>query len=126
MKKRDVFVQDPCAQELLNNGVAEVKDTGTAEELQILRYELSTFVCDGQYEAGLRRILESYTGRPARPPGVIELLSIDYRLHGETAFPASMEDVDCAVRWLRSNAERYNVDPDRMVARKQEGVIPTK
>jgi hypothetical protein len=60
MKNRDIYVHDPCTHELLNNGVAEVKDTGTAEELKTLHYELSTFVCDGQYEKGLLRMLESY------------------------------------------------------------------
>lgn len=60
MKNRDIYVHDPSTHELLNNGVAEVKDTGSAEELTTLHYELSTFVCDGQYEKGMLRILESY------------------------------------------------------------------
>jgi acetyl esterase/lipase len=43
-------------------------------------------------------------------------LSVGYRLHGEAPFPASLEDVDCAVRWLRAHAAQYNVDPDRIGA----------
>jgi acetyl esterase/lipase len=43
-------------------------------------------------------------------------LSVGYRLHGEAPFPASVEDVDCAVRWLRAHASRYNVDPNRIGA----------
>ena len=43
-------------------------------------------------------------------------LSIDYRLHGDSPFPASMEDVDCAVRWLRAHASEYDVDPERIGA----------
>ena len=39
------------------------------------------------------------------------LVSIDYRL---TRFPAQVEDSKCAVRWLRANAEKYDVDPDRI------------
>ncbi len=31
-------------------------------------------------------------------------------------FPAQIEDVKCAIRWLRANAEKYHVDPDRMGA----------
>ncbi|GAB4217557.1 MAG: BREX system P-loop protein BrxC [Synechococcales cyanobacterium] len=60
MKNREIYVKDPGQRELLNNGVAEVKDTGTPEELRTLRYELETFVCDGQYAKGLQRILETY------------------------------------------------------------------
>ena len=31
-------------------------------------------------------------------------------------WPAQIEDAKCAVRWLRANAKRYNVDPDRIAA----------
>jgi hypothetical protein len=60
MRNGEIYVNDPREQELLNNGVAEVKDTGSAEEMRTLHYELRTFVCEGQYEKGLQRILDSY------------------------------------------------------------------
>lgn len=41
-------------------------------------------------------------------------VSIDYRLSGVAKFPAAVEDCKCAVRWLRANAEKYNVDPERI------------
>ena len=41
-------------------------------------------------------------------------VSINYRLSGVAKFPAQVEDSKCAVRWLRANAEEYNVDPDRI------------
>lgn len=41
-------------------------------------------------------------------------VSVEYRLTGEAPFPACIEDVKCAVRWLRAHAEEYNVDPDRI------------
>jgi hypothetical protein len=56
---RDVFATDPDDLELLNHGVAEVKAGRSEAELRTLRYELSTFVCQGQYEAGLRKVLET-------------------------------------------------------------------
>jgi len=40
--------------------------------------------------------------------------SIDYRLSGVAKFPAAVEDCKCAVRWLRANAAKYNVDPNRI------------
>ena len=41
-------------------------------------------------------------------------VTVNYRLSGEAPFPACVEDVKCAVRWLRAHAEEYNVDPDRI------------
>jgi len=40
------------------------------------------------------------------------VVSINYRLSGEALFPAAVEDSKCAVRWLRANAEMYNIDPE--------------
>lgn len=41
-------------------------------------------------------------------------VSVNYRLTGEAPFPACIEDVKCAVRWLRANAKKYNIDPKRI------------
>ncbi len=43
-------------------------------------------------------------------------VSVEYRLTGEAPFPACIEDVKCAVRWLRAHAAEYRVDPDRIGA----------
>ena len=40
--------------------------------------------------------------------------SIDYRLTRTAPFPAQIEDCKAAVRWLRANAAKYNLDPDRV------------
>jgi len=53
--------------ELLNNGVAVVKDAVTPEELKTLRFELKTFVCEGEYSKGLEKILRTYIGSLDRP-----------------------------------------------------------
>jgi acetyl esterase/lipase len=42
--------------------------------------------------------------------------SIDYRVSGEAAWPAQIHDCKAAVRWLRANAARYNLDPARIGA----------
>ncbi|HQP88865.1 MAG TPA: BREX system P-loop protein BrxC, partial [Thermoanaerobaculia bacterium] len=60
MKNREVFQTDPLELRLVNNGVAEVVDASTDEQLRTLRYELETFVCEKQYSRGLHRILDSY------------------------------------------------------------------
>jgi len=38
--------------------------------------------------------------------------SINYRLSQHAIFPAQIEDCKAAVRWLRSNAQKYNLDPN--------------
>jgi len=40
--------------------------------------------------------------------------SVDYRLSEVAPFPAQIEDCKAAVRWLRANASKYNLDPDRI------------
>lgn len=40
--------------------------------------------------------------------------SVNYRLAPKYKFPAQIEDVKCAIRYLRANARRYHVDPDRI------------
>lgn len=41
------------------------------------------------------------------------LASINYRLSGEATWPAQINDVKAAIRFLRANAARYGLDPDR-------------
>jgi len=43
-------------------------------------------------------------------------VSVEYRLTGEAPFPAGLEDVDCAVRWVRAHASEYRIDPNRIGA----------
>lgn len=43
-------------------------------------------------------------------------VSVEYRLTGEAPFPAALDDVDCAVRWVRAHAREYRIDPDRIGA----------
>jgi hypothetical protein len=60
MKNREVFVRDPAVSKLMNNGQARINDGFTDQERETLREELSNFVCEGQYEDGTTRILESF------------------------------------------------------------------
>ena len=43
--------------------------------------------------------------------------SINYRLSQHAIFPAQIEDCKAAVRWLRANADKYNLDPNHFGAR---------
>ena len=42
--------------------------------------------------------------------------SVDYRLSGEAVFPAQLQDVTAALRWLRTRADELGVDAERVVA----------
>ena len=42
--------------------------------------------------------------------------TVSYRLVGEAPFPACIEDVKCAVRWMRAHAEQYGINPDAIAA----------
>ncbi len=41
-------------------------------------------------------------------------MSIEYRLSDVAKWPAQIQDCKCAVRFLRANAAKYNVDPNRI------------
>lgn len=43
-------------------------------------------------------------------------ISPEYRLAPKDRFPAPLEDCKAAVRWLRANAGKYKIDPDRVSA----------
>lgn len=60
MLNRDIYQKDPGTHKLVNEGVASVNDETTSEAMSVLRYELDTFVCDGQYEKGVSHILNTY------------------------------------------------------------------
>ncbi len=40
--------------------------------------------------------------------------SINYRFLQHADFPAQIEDCKAAIRWLRANAKKYNLDPDHI------------
>lgn len=38
------------------------------------------------------------------------VVGVDYRLSGEAIFPAGLQDVKAAIRWLRANSQQYHLD----------------
>ena len=67
MLNREFYEKDPRTNKLLNNGVAKVTTGQSDPEIDTLRYEISNFVCDGQYADGLKRILTTYLGISTNP-----------------------------------------------------------
>ena len=73
MLNREIYSKPPQENRLANNGVVEVAEDYTEAAQTILRYELETFVCNGQYEKGLETILEKFLlnlASGAEQPGV--------------------------------------------------------
>jgi len=61
MTNRQIYFTDPSKLELLNNGVSKVSEIGQDDkQIKTLRFELETFVCDGEYARGLERIIKAY------------------------------------------------------------------
>ena len=67
MINRDIYQRDPSQITLLNNGVATMTDALTDDERLTLRFELEHFVCEGEYQRGLVRILDSYVRNQGQP-----------------------------------------------------------
>jgi hypothetical protein len=59
MKSKELFLKDPLSWTLANEGVSSNNDDDEAT----LRYELETFVCEGEYESALEKILGGYLSR---------------------------------------------------------------
>ena len=79
------------------------------------------FLFGGGYKVGSKRNWD-FVIREAAKRGYVAI-AIDYRLtdvmqDGQVkySFPAQIHDGKCAVRWLRANANRYGIDPDRIGA----------
>ncbi|MBL8800207.1 MAG: alpha/beta hydrolase [Planctomycetia bacterium] len=64
----------------------------------------------GGSRTDLTRTIEMLAGR-----GFVAV-AVTYRLVPTAGFPAQIEDCKAAVRWLRANAKKYKVDPDRIGA----------
>lgn len=56
MLNRELFLKDPLSWRVANDGVS----SNNVEDLDTLRYELETFVCQGEYQTGLAKMLQSY------------------------------------------------------------------
>jgi acetyl esterase/lipase len=77
------------------------------------------FVHGGGWQGGNRSMYLNEIKQSARQGYVA--VTISYRLTSieeggkpKYPFPAQIEDVKCAIRWLRANADKYKINPDRI------------
>ncbi len=60
MKNKELFTLNPDDNNLINDGVVEINTAKDEPGLRIIRHELKTFVCEGEYQRGIYRILDTY------------------------------------------------------------------
>ena len=60
MKNKEIFTLNPDDNNLVNDGVVEINTAKDDKGLAIIRHELKTFVCEGEYQNGIQRILQTY------------------------------------------------------------------
>jgi acetyl esterase/lipase len=66
----------------------------------------------GGFRAGARQSYDGLCLRLAEQGYVA--VTVSYRLAPKYQFPAAIYDVKAAVRWMRANAKKYNIDPNRI------------
>ena len=67
MRIRDVLSRDPLTTAIPNDGVTKVIQPQSANEWAVLKYELESFVCEGEYRQGLDRILSAFLTNISQP-----------------------------------------------------------
>ncbi len=70
------------------------------------------FIHGGAWEGGERGVYKAYTV-PFAEKGYVAT-TISYRLSGVAPFPAAVQDVKSAIMFLKANAEKYKIDPERI------------
>jgi acetyl esterase/lipase len=80
---------------------------------------LVLYVHGGGWQSGHTRHSGAFENWPAVLASIAErgyvVASLEYRLSGEARFPAAIQDVKAAIRWLRTHASEYGIDPKRAV-----------
>ncbi|KAH8673538.1 Alpha/Beta hydrolase protein [Xylariales sp. PMI_506] len=71
------------------------------------------YVHGGGLIAGSAKLLRPLIENTYAQHGV-QLFAVEYRLAPEHPFPKPMEDVYATLEWLQSNAQSFNVDPERI------------
>ncbi|MBE7532017.1 MAG: alpha/beta hydrolase [Chloroflexi bacterium] len=71
------------------------------------------YVHGGSWREGDKAEGEGWRG--LNEQGIL-VASVNYRMAAEGKFPVMIEDVQCAVRYLRAHSADYNLDPNRMAA----------
>jgi acetyl esterase/lipase len=75
---------------------------------------LAVFIHGGGWSKGDKRAGAGVADYPALLDAGFTIATLDYRLAPQYQFPAMIDDVKCAIRSLRANANQYHIDPDKI------------
>lgn len=79
---------------------------------------LVIFLHGGSWTTGSKRASGHFTDFPGVLASLAErgfaVASVDYRFSGEARFPAALNDIKAAIRFLRANAGQFAIDPSRV------------
>jgi len=67
LTNRELFYRDPTEAKIPNDGVAKVMQPENDQQWDVLRWELRSFVCHGEYERGLETILSTFLTNLPQP-----------------------------------------------------------
>jgi acetyl esterase/lipase len=85
---------------------------------QTLPAPIVVFVHGGSWNSGDSRTARAFNDLPRALAALAAqgyvVASINYRLSQEARFPAALQDVKSAIRWMRSRAAGFNGDPTRL------------
>ncbi len=84
-------------------------ETGTAPFPVIVQFHGGAFVMGDKADGQLNPVLSALSRGYA-------VVAVNYRLSWEAKFPAAVYDAKAAVRYIKANALKYNLDPMRIAA----------
>jgi len=104
------FVAEYDVKYVPDGDAAQSLDVYFPEKPAAQRLPLLIWIHGGAWQGG------SKSGLPylSQLPRGYVAASIEYRFSQKATFPAQIQDCQAAIRWLRANAERYSIDPDRI------------
>lgn len=75
---------------------------------------LIVFIHGGGWSGGSKRDYEGFALGVVRQG--YAAASVEYRFSQKAKFPAQIQDCQAAIRWLRANSKKFNIDPKRFGA----------
>jgi acetyl esterase/lipase len=73
------------------------------------------YIHGGGFAGGDKRDLNVLTYLKGLQQGYA-VVAVNYRLSGEAIFPAGLQDIKAAIRWLRAKKEKYQLDSEHIAA----------
>lgn len=118
------LISTVAAQGMVVRDVAYVKDSGERRHLDIYLPKgykdaekplpVIVFLHGGYWEFGDKSHVAQHAKLAVKHG--FAAVAVNYRFVPDDPMPAQIEDVKAAIRWMRANAKRYNLDNDRVGA----------